>query len=813
MYINEPNLKTDLLQVDDRFATLTDVITKSNEGSSDTQLRFEFYFQISQLKAIQQNALSVLITVKKENEVIPVIVPSNRFGSLNTEELIGNILTHKSKLRNTSNNTSFVVTRKVADITSKINNQLLSVLKNNDQSIENKGLASTSVIVSQKQNQSTLASNLKPQKSIVGYRSLENFNDSKSIENKKTSLRMLKRDFMSPTSVTLLTNRTISPQENLLGSLKKTKYQEFDYSNVTKLTNSYLFSKSSSKNNDFTYETYIGQSYNDVVTVKTFIDLLNSQISGSSTLIVLFELLQTVIDSDGAKQTNVLEKVEKRINVQEHVNNFYFSDDPPNVTCSQDDKKITFQIKTKKTSNNRNQEIKVFRKVLDDDLSESYTQVDSDVINTRFDLKIKSFQNLMGQDSIYRFIVYDQLNNKMNQEFTDVVVKNPRNKKSDKLIVIPSLSEGGINVAIYNHHLSDVVSAIILIRDVTIKQKEYSSIELVTLGSSNNVNFVTIKNNLIPYHVYEITSKLIFENGIEKTSSYSTLIEYVPFVGNISENPVKNLTTIDDVSFELNSVLLQDQVGLIKTMLAQVSSEYSEEFLNSRNAPLDKFLAFKVVRYNVLSGEVSDLGILANQTTFLDSERSKLYSVDSAISGGNYKYVIYPLVRDPKTITENSVSLKDEETKKNYKSNFVKNRHPLTLIKGSVVSTKFIENDTKDDMLYGLLGSSFEVDVSLQGEPNIINFIASFFDRKKVTLSWSVDGDINKIDHFILMKEIDDNKTIIGKSHCLESKHNFVYEITKNDLGNIRFWLIPVYQDYLTGAGVYSNYMLINDVT
>lgn len=813
MYISEPNLKTDLLQIDDHFATLSSITTSSDNND---QLHFEFYFSISQLKALQQNALSVLITVKKENQIVPSIVPSMKVGSMDTNQLINNILTHKAKLKNLSkDNEDLVLVKKFADITARINNQVLGYV-NNSQLIESSGLTTTSIVVERKQEQGfvTKTQNQK-QETIVGYKSVDTTDQINSgFENKKLSLKLLKNNFLSPASVTMLNDRTISPQENLTGILRKSRYEEYDYSNVSKLTNSYLFSKSNvDANIDSTFETYVNQSFNDIVNVKTLIDITSSQVAEVPTLIVTFELQQTIINRDGTKQVNILEKVDKKVNVQEHVKNFYFSNSFPIVESSYNDQEITFQIKSKGKVFNQNRGIKIFRKVLDDDFSKKYEQIDSVSLTSGFDLQVKKVKNLLGQNSIYRFVNFDEVTNMMNCDFSDIVTKNPRAKKTNKLVLIPSLTSDGIKINVYNHHMLDVVSVRLLIKNITIKQKSYSTVTLLTLDSNLSVNTVLIKNNLIPYHTYEISSNLIFENGTELKSSYSSFIQYVPYQGNIIENPINGLSVVGDVTFNLSTTLLKDQVSYLKTLLSQVSSEYSEEFLNSRNAPLDKFLAFKILRYNLTTGDVSNLGVLPNQSTFTDSERSLATSSEKVSPGEAYKYVVYPLVRDPKTITENNLTLRDEVTKKEYKTNFVKSRHPLNLIHGSVVSNKFIENDSKEDMLYGMVGTSFEVDVTTHSiTPTVSDFVVGYYDRKKVLLNWNVGGDINIIDHFIIMKEMNGNRTIIGKSHCLEDNLKFFYELTKNDIGNIRFLLMPVYRDYLSGDAIFSNYILIDNV-
>ena len=85
------------------FATLVNV-TQSTPDSraqySGDELQFEFTYKLSQVKAIQEKTYSVAITIKTKNKSRPVILTSRKLGMLNTNNLIDNILTHRTKINN-----------------------------------------------------------------------------------------------------------------------------------------------------------------------------------------------------------------------------------------------------------------------------------------------------------------------------------------------------------------------------------------------------------------------------------------------------------------------------------------------------------------------------------------------------------------------------------------------------------------------------------------------------------------------------------------------------------------------------------------
>ena len=799
MYIKSSTRLNSLLNVDDNFATLIEVKSVNQQQAA----KFEFSFKISQIEALKENAFSVLITVKKPSTLVePKIVPQDRLGTstVSAGSIVENILSHKIKLSNINKkNQNDVVATKVADITSKINNHIINIVKNGED-VSNKGLEKTKIIVSSKQSNELTGNFLKPLKTTQ----IEN---PASIEDRSTRLKLLKQYSISPANVSLLSSKTVTAFSSLTGI-----YRKDDRINknlfLDQLSNHYT-SYASQDDRNIQYETRIGQVFDEIVTINTQImiyDFLNI----ATSLNVSFELLKTTFTQNGIRKTIVLDKVDKTINLSRYVGQLSDSS-PPSVGLSFNDRETSLYVKQSKDKKNfdgSNKTLRIYRKVIDEDLKSTYERLNvSNVDNTSFqEFQKYTYAHRSGENSIYRISFENS------SEFEDVVFKSPGKKLSSKLIVIPRLIQTGIRVSIINNSLPEVIAAKLLYRDATIKNKNFSfSNQIATFNSNNSNNAITI-NNLTPYHVYEITTKLIFKNGVEVMSNYSSFLEYVPYSGDINSE-ISQLTVDKDVQFNINASILPDQIGMINSLLSQTNASYEVAALRDRPAEFDKFIAFSIIRYNLDRGHVDNLGIIANGETFVDSSRSLQVSAQQLIQGDRYKYVIYPLVRNPYDVINENVELRDQETRKMYKINPRKHHHPLTLIKGSVITKRFLDKNPKDDMLYGSIGTSIEVDIiTPKNLPKIQNFIVSFLDKKRLILSWSLSGETTLVDHFILMKEINGVKSIIGKSHCFDDNLDFIHELTNHDLGNVRFILNPIYQDYSSGASEASNYILINNL-
>lgn len=795
--------ENNLLKVENNFATLVNVVSQPSSIKRFSELHFEFFFKISQIAALKNNALSVDITVKKNNQILPSILEGNQ--RFNANKIIDNILSNKIKINNLiKKDQQSIVVKTTADITSKINNSLLRS-SINFQEFESLRLKKNTITIKSKKqlSEESAKKTINSYSYIVDNRQLSN--NLQEDLNKRRRINLLMQG-ISPASITSLPNKSVSPYDLLQGSIKKSSNTNFsEHSDISKLHDFHLSDVSSQQDNS-QYEVVLDQVNNDIVTVKA-----KAVINGSfenETCLITFELIQTVFNADGTKQKNVLEKVQKTFDINKYISSFYSSKvDPPEVKFSFNDKNLIFQVTS---GRNYYSPIKVFKRRIDDEDS-NYSKINEINFSSPREEKKITVLNQKNDESIYRFIYSESFSEYSNSEFSDVVTKALRKKRLNNLILIPSIINGGINVEVRNTSFLDISKCFILIRDATLKKKYTIAGEVKFFSSGDIIKVLTIINGLIPYHNYELTSKIVFKNGTEEYSTHVSCIEYIPYIGDIGKYSITNLSVVPgDVTFTPVFSVQTNQISLINSLLTKVTSTYNTDSLETRKNSLDTFIAFHVMRYNLQNGVVEDLGIITNNELFSDKVMSRMHSAKPLLPNSSYKYVLYPLVRDPASVLEENVELRDKETRKFYKSNFRKSRHPLSLVRGISVSKEFIDNDTKNDMLYGKIGTSMQVNVSTEFIGcNVRNFYASFVEINKVCLTWNVSGDINQIDHFLIYKECDKVKTLIGKSHCLKNNFSFVYNLTKSDIGIARFSLTPITKKFSSSPSIISNELLI----
>jgi hypothetical protein len=828
MYFNPANNLKGFLEIGDNFAELIEITAPSISSNSDFKnqridscLKFRFSYEISQIKAIQENALSVRITIKKKNRVKNSITQSTKVGSVDTKKLIENILMQKINIINSSKEEKeSIILIKESDISSKVNNQILNALKNGDDISELKGLKKSKLVFLNKTENSKFSKN-SALEAQVGHSTVEikdndvllKNNLSTTINAKNERLKLLFTKGFASSQITDLSDRTLSIHNASSGTSRKQKAEEYAGDIKTKLLNTHLFEGQRKPESSKDFFASIQDIFDDKITVSTEINIKESVAKTQTTVLVSFELLQLTTKRSGVKETKVIEKVEKDLNIQSYITRFFQPATPPLVKFSKTNQNITFKIRQVDANANF---VSVYKRTINNgNLKEKYVKLTSIPATVKGGEANFSVVNLKDNTAIFRFVPSNGLTNFESCEFTDVVVKDSPRVNERSLIIVPSLSksgEEGIELTAYNNYMPDIVAAKLLVRNATTGKKKFEVVNTFTFSDKQNSPRLKLKK-LVPYNVYEFTTILITEMGDEIPSNYTACLEYLPPVGTPLNVVISKPTTVSssgtsiDVQFSISANVVEDQTKMLRSMLDQL--QITDPVGRST---LSDLIAFNVVRYNTMTGDVDDMGIIANNATFSDSVEAGKRGIKTTEIGNSYKYIVYPLVRNPNTVIEKVTDVVDTETKKSYKLNAQKHHHPATLLRGNVVSEHYLKNDPRPEMMKGMLGTSYEVPVSFENKnPRIFDLFVRQENNKNY-LTWKVDGDPTLIDHILVTKTINDVRTVVGKSNGFSDRQTFIHVLTKDDIGLMSYLLTPIYLNYASGNNVESSKILIERV-
>lgn len=851
MFFDLPKLKNGIIEVEDNFATLENLSTTSAESNglrsqiAEGDMQFVFRYKISQLKVMAENAIALNITIKESGKDRPVIFSSEAISDLTGNEVIRNLLTFRNQINNINqDDVNNFITKKSSDISSKINNQLISVIK--------AGGSITDLGRKSKLSVRKIESNVKNDKSKdelvpqVSHHSISDipesilkeglFNDG--FNARSAYYKLLFEEGISPSDITKLQSRSLSTYEVSQGIIRKNKQPENQGDSLGSVLNHYLF-QGQNKARPKAYSTVLEGMVEDIVTVATKVNIKQSQMTRNTSLIAKFELFKSVSLSSGKSTLIPLETVEKTFDLQKHLNNFYLVKHPPVVSYTQKSGRVIFSIKQidKKAS-----KVKIYKKLIknDGDLG-SFSEVDTVIApHSKGPVKVE-FYVTEDDLTIYRFIPISNYTEDLSPEFTDVVVGKKSYKK--KVILIPKLSlQDNVKIEVINHD-PNITCARILYRDVTIKQKDFFHIENLNFSPNSMASSISIKNRLIPNHVYEFTTMIVNGSGHEELSSHSAFLEYLPYEGgsiNIRLNDflkddlrfadrttaseiatfprpassIQNGGTLD-LRFIPSIELEQEQNSRFRDQIINFIGNYpdfSTSSINEKQSVFDKIICFQVTRYNKTTGDIENLGIIGNNQQFTDSMQSTKFLAKNLSAQNDYQYVLTTLIRHPESIARASeTEVEDVETKKKYKYDPTVKLYPYKLKRGTTFSRNFINETGQDESIAGKIGYNYSFDVSYKTTFGTIEKVfAAFIESNKISITCRINGDENSIDHILIFKEIENVRTLIGKSHCLETNISFIHEITKHDIGEVNYVLVPVYTDFSVGNATYSNSLLID---
>ena len=118
----------------------------------------------------------------------------------------------------------------------------------------------------------------------------------------------------------------------------------------------------------------------------------------------------------------------------------------------------------------------------------------------------------------------------------------------------------------------------------------------------------------------------------------------------------------------------------------------------------------------------------------------------------------------------------------------------------------------KDALSHGAIGSVEVVDVSFDSDPaRIVGQSAARFDSRLNVVTWKVEGNLSQVDHFLVLKDVHGVRTAIGKVHSEFEFGNalFLHDTNERDEGELRYVVIPIFNDYSVGDEATTNSVII----
>lgn len=797
------------LRIDEKFASLSAI-------DSDGSFIYEFRFFCSPLSAVEKGANIVRISVNRD---LPKS-PRNVFTALNdsndTKKFLDDVLTIENKEKDARRSArANVVAASNADITSVINNSIASDIGR----VDNTKLSGTKRMIALKKLGELKKQNIAPPLFITQTSS----NDVISTNQAKKIANDLLTRGIDPSSVGNMRARNCGAHSAFSGTFVKNDFAVNHLSKLNDLAAMYNVKPS------VTLSTFA-----DNVVVPVIVDSATKESLvqksmrlptglGFNDFFVTFDL----VDRNGVVQESITKSVQHSTLLK------YFN--TPKVVPSISIAPAQFSGKNVielKQNDNRATGIRLFRKRLTKnssvDQSTKYELV-AELALKKEDGLIK-FVDIVNNSNamIYRCISVGQ-GGLLSSEFSSVVATPVRLRTATKY---PRTYSSALNVKTVASGLtiaitslpSGVVAASVMRRDLTLHENEYSHVDgpdQVRLVGQNFSNLTFFDKNVKQSHVYEYTCKIYFDDGLEALSTSSVLKQYVPLTTGSASVEITNLQVIKDSSldirFDITSKLSDEGLTQVQKLLEKqgLLSLYESE-LKSNRAELQKLIAHAINRIDVTTGVEESFGVF-DGTSFSDVVAGARVGVSKLQDGHKYRYVISTLVRDSETLFKDyKKPVVDTITGRTYSFKPATHRHPFTLARGTIVNIDSVyTRHPEDAFMHGNLGNVFELDVTLDVLDTKLLFVdAVRIDRRTNSIQWTIDGDSNSIDHFIVQKELLGQSYIVGKVHNISQGKTFEFfdTITPDDIGDVSYRITPVLSTYALGHNMMSNTITISDV-
>ena len=347
--------------------------------------------------------------------------------------------------------------------------------------------------------------------------------------------------------------------------------------------------------------------------------------------------------------------------------------------------------------------------------------------------------------------------------------------------------------------------------------------------NEDTTDVIFVDKNVQHGHIYEYRCVMIYPTGTEVQSKITEVHEFFKEVVE-EEKIVVDLANLaieaDDtgnasITFNIEPSFTDTGMETIISSLRSAGAE--SNFISEVQADREKLnnlLAFLVQRQDSISGETETFGVTSAGEFSDDPTTRKYTGVSSVKAGRNYKYIVRVLLRSAESIFDTALSEEiDIETAKKFKRKISKFMNPYTLKNGTLPSVgQALGKNQKSRLkpenkfIQGRTGIEVAIDAEIPSfDPEIESLTAQRVGTSKALLYWTITGDEEDLDHFIIMAELQGIKSTVGTCHNKSIKgryYYFDYEVA-GEPGAVKYSIIPVLSDYTYGDEVAAEEIIL----
>lgn len=792
MYFRNEN-KTNVLVVDDDYARLLQI-------RPDGSWEFEFSYSVSRAQVLKLTALNVNVSVATRSVVSKQQLAGSHVAHTDARGFINNILSQQSDAKSAfKQQEQYVVATRKSDITAYIDNNV-------------RATSSSTKLVLKPVADIRRSGEVLPVLGRLGYVSL---NDTVLSASSGQGLDALMYDMVfhmgiDPTFVVDMDNRSLTASDALGGVLRPSIGVHDEFAPSSLLLNELVVGLGASnapvdtsEHNDASSTAVAVSVSDDVIRVPISVVIPAPKDKTQLSHTVRFDLLSV---------GNVIDTVTKQLNVSKHVQFFQTPKASPLVTMRRSDvaSRVTLTIRQRDPIATS---VAIYSRTIykDTRVRAGYVSLGTydaaPHVSAEFDAPLNSVV-------LFRVVPVGPTGI-LGSEFTNVVVRPSKFTPRKSVVLVTKNEDTGIRLECSSIP-HDAVSIEFISRNLTNRESTFHNVggDIIAVDeATRRADHMTVLDTSVSAgNVYEFATRIIYAQGNVEQVGQAIAEFNQPLPGKvdtvITDINVQHDTGVPNVTFTIKTTTLSNQVNTVRTLMeAQGIYElFRDDVANERTAIQD-LVAHNVQRVDMTTGERSDFGTIIDGK-FSDVDLGKNSAISPLSLGHRYRYDVTPQLRVPETLlTELKVTRTDPTTHKPYTFSPAKFLHPITLTQGVITTTAGLAlKFAKDPMAYGTIGNVVSTDISFDdSETRIVAPAAELLDDRSVLLTWRVQGLLDSIDCFIVIKVTDDVRTLVGKTHAFSSTCQFLHTLTKRDVGEITYVIVPVFNTYKVGTVVTTN--------
>ena len=574
---------------------------------------------------------------------------------------------------------------------------------------------------------------------------------------------------------------------------------------LSKIRKFYLNRKSTSAEEPTLYKVVLAKQLVDRLTFTSNFRI-SKKFSVVNDLDFVFEVYQYGSDSP-------VDTVTKKLNVLKHAKLQNLISNPPEINFVGD------KVILKQNDGNANS-IKLLKKEINNSgLCTEYSLVDEIQIFSGKSALVSSKKrdNML---TIYRAISQSTPSTKKGNSFKSIVVGSPTHIDQTGLIINDKRGTvDSLEITIVNQPAIASQYKIIRKQVVSGVVREDTAVEVTRYSNFSGLTTVTEDNSVKNGQIYEYSIYYKTSTG-EERKSVSQIYRYVTSsiastVSSVITNPTfDSFKGKPRIQFLVNSKIQEKEADKIKSLLRQ--SDIYEEFSSEMTKINDTFgnlIAYNVTRVNLKTGIRETFFDIDSNGSFSDDIQTRQkFSISDIDPNTSYLYELRTFLRNPLTLFRDyikTVTVQMGQGTKTYSYRPYKWRQPTTLSNGTILAQDNEGNIISQKKLLedGEIGvTATYLATGLQGLTTVSNLFSERLDLHKIKVSWSVDS-ISQYDHFVVVKETNGNRKILGAFSSLELIDELDHS---NDLGTISYYVTPVLIDYSVGITSKTNSIFVD---